>query len=339
MTHEFKNIIRNCTHNQQKGFKSVLASVVALDGSSYRKPGVRMLIAEDGTMTGAVSGGCVEKDVLIRANAVFKDDKARMMSYDGRYRLGCEGVLYILIEPFHISEELQNRFQDNFQERRSFLLESWFNKSEGHSPGMGSMVIFRDGTTFSFSESFQKVTNPVLSVFRQDMKALFKVLIIGSEHDAVQMCSAASLLGWEVNVIASPKDPRTKNNFPGAEKLLHITPEEIKNLHIDSETAVILMNHNYATDLKFLLAMKEKNPVYIGLLGSTNRREKLLYELIEFHPEINDVFLDCLHGPAGLNIGAITPQEIAVSILAEILSIIRRKEATPLKGKQGKIHN
>tara|TARA_R100000501_G_C2613238_1_gene107323 strand:+ start:1232 stop:1501 length:270 start_codon:yes stop_codon:yes gene_type:complete len=89
MTHEFRTLITTAfTYNQQQQ-ACVMASVVALDGSSYRKPGVRMLIAANGTMTGAVSGGCVEKEVLFQAQEVFETGNPKMMTYDGRYRLGC----------------------------------------------------------------------------------------------------------------------------------------------------------------------------------------------------------------------------------------------------------
>lgn len=339
MTHEFKNILANALRNRQKGLKSVLASVVALDGSSYRKPGVRMLIAEDGAMTGAVSGGCVEKEVLLQAESVFKDNKAKIMTYDGRYRLGCEGILYILLEPFDLTGQVNEQFGKIFRERKSFLIESYFKKEETRSFQLGSVAEFEDGTKVKFSDHFDTRTKEQVVVFSQEMKPVFKILIVGAEHDAVQLCSAAALLGWEVNVLASPNDPRTKENFPGAQEVLHITPEETRRLKVDQETAVILMNHNYARDLKFLLAIKDKNPVYIGLLGSVKRREKLFHELIEHHPEISDLLLDRIHGPAGLNIGAITPQEIAVSILAEILTVTRKKEAVPLKQTKGKIHN
>lgn len=339
MTHEFRDIIRQAIQNRKRGLKNVLASVVALDGSSYRKPGVRMLIAEDGSMTGAVSGGCVEKEVLLQARHVFQYHKPVMMTYDGRYRLGCEGILYILIEPFHISEDIGDHLEDAFSKRKKISIQSFFRKEEGPFTGMGSFVVLNEDAAMGFLENSNLKEQKDLLVFTQEMKPLFKILIIGSEHDAVQMCRAASFMGWEVNVIASPKDPRTKANFPGAEELLHITPEEAENLMIDEETAVILMNHNYATDLKFLLAIKEKDPVYIGLLGSTKRREKLFHELIENHPEIRDEFLDKIFGPAGLNIGAITPQEIALSILSEILTVTRKKESYSLRQKQGKIHN
>lgn len=339
MTHELKKIIEKGIRIKKKGMKSVLATVVALDGSSYRKPGVRMLISEDRTMTGAVSGGCVEKEVLLQALLVLKDDMPRVMTYDGRYRLGCEGILYILIEPFDISEKLRKYFEGHFKERKRFLIESYFKKEEIKSSQMGSVICFEDGTKSAFSGHLKFEQHQEVSVFRQEMKPLFKMLIFGSEHDSVQLCSAAFLLGWEVTVVTSPKDPKTMLNFPGAQELLHIGPGEAENLRIDEDTAVVLMNHNYATDLKYLLAIKDKNPVYIGLLGSVKRREKLFGELIAHYPEISDTLLDKIYGPAGLDIGAVTPQEIAVSILSEVLTVTRKKEGLPLRQKQGKIHN
>ena len=89
MIHELKEIINQAFTNQQKGLKNVLATVVHLEGSSYRKPGVRMLISENEKMTGAVSGGCVEKEILHRSKSVFKNAEAKIITYDGRYKLGC----------------------------------------------------------------------------------------------------------------------------------------------------------------------------------------------------------------------------------------------------------
>ncbi|MDT0642672.1 XdhC family protein [Zunongwangia sp. F363] len=338
MTHEFKKIIEACLKNQEENLKSVLATVVALDGSSYRKPGVRMLIAENGKMTGAVSGGCVEKEVLNQAQNVFKNGCSKVMTYDGRYRLGCEGILYILLEPFSVSEELQTLLEKTFRERQRFFIASAFRKEECQTAGMGSAIKFDDGKQVGFSENTSAEKTEELSVFKQEMKPLFRMLIIGAEHDAVQLCSAASLLGWEVLVNASPKDPRTKANFPGAQQVLHLMPEEIQQLEIDSETSVMLMNHSYATDLKFLLALKDSKAVYIGLLGAAKRREKIFNAFIEYHPEIDADFLDKIYGPAGLDIGAETPQEISVSVLSEILTVTRGKQAFSLREKIGKIH-
>ena len=110
MTHELQSIIEQAREWQQQGHKMVLASVVALEGSSYRKPGVRMLLNTQGQTLGAVSGGCVEKEVQRQAQSVFEDGVPKIMTYDGRLRLGCEGVLYLLLEPFEVSSELYQAF-------------------------------------------------------------------------------------------------------------------------------------------------------------------------------------------------------------------------------------
>ena len=110
-------------------------------------------------------------------------------------------------------------------------------------------------------------------------------------------------------------------------------------MKIDSQTAVMVMNHSYAKDLKCLLVLTDMGPAYLGLLGPGNRRERLFNELMERKPDLEAEFLEQVHGPAGLNIGAETPQEIAVSILAELLSVVRTQKPMMLKNKQGGIHS
>jgi xanthine/CO dehydrogenase XdhC/CoxF family maturation factor len=99
------------------------------------------------------------------------------------------------------------------------------------------------------------------------------------------------------------------------------------------------MNHSYVKDLQYLLALKDSRPVYLGMLGPSKRREKLLNEFLEHCPEVTDTFFDAIHGPAGLNIGAETPQEIAIAIISEILAVIRKQKPIPLRDKQAGIHN
>ena len=98
------------------------------------------------------------------------------------------------------------------------------------------------------------------------------------------------------------------------------------------------MNHNYATDLNFFLHILDKNPAYIGLLGSVKRREKLLNELIEFRPDRTEFLIDKMFGPAGIDIGGITPQEIANSIVSEIIAVLRTKTVKSLRDISGSIH-
>ena len=120
MTHEIKNLLDLIWKAQQLGVKSVLATVVALDGSSYRRPGVRMLIQENGKTFGAVSGGCVEKEVQRQAQSVFETSVPKVMTYDGRFRLGCEGIIHILIEPIRLTEDLKAKFEKGIQPASNF---------------------------------------------------------------------------------------------------------------------------------------------------------------------------------------------------------------------------
>lgn len=338
MTHEFKKLIEVAFLNSRNNIKNVLASVVALEGSSYRKPGVRMLISGDGKMTGAVSGGCVEKEVFHQAHEVFETGKPKIMTYDGRYRLGCEGILYILLEPFSVDEKIYSAFQQCFTRRESFRLISTYNKDIENTDFMATRVFLPGSGMVGFSDPIENISQADL-VFEQEMPPLFKLLIIGAEHDAVQLCSLASMMGWEVDVVDSPKDPKKPENFPGISSLYHLFPEQLSDLKFDKNMAVVLMNHNYVTDLKFLISMKDLDLPYIGILGSVKRREKLFNELLERVPEIRENFLESVYSPAGIKIGAETPQEIGISIISEILSVIRRKEIGHLREEKGKIHS
>ncbi|WP_028890288.1 XdhC family protein [Tenacibaculum ovolyticum] len=338
MTHEFKEIVQQAFINQQNGIQNVLATVVDLDGSSYRKPGVRMLLSSNGKITGAVSGGCVEKEVQRRAYSVFKNGKAKIIAYDGRYRLGCEGVLYILLEPFKITTPFIDAFHDTLTNRKPFKIQSFYDKKDEVFGEFGSLIQFHDTRKFTFSDAFNPTVKNKTLVFEQVLQPLFRLLILGGEHDAVKLCKQASLLGWEVDVITSIKDPKQLLDFPSAKSVTAQTPETIHLNDINENTAIVIMNHNFTYDLRWLVKLQEENPVYIGILGAAKRREKLLNELFNFAPEIRDVFLEKIHTPAGLNIGAETPEEIALSILAEILSVIRKKEVFSLKKITGKIH-
>lgn len=336
MTHEFKHIIEEAIRAKNKGVKSVLASVVDLDGSSYRRPGVRMLILEDDTMVGAVSGGCVEKEVLLQAQSVFKTGQSKMMTYDGRYRLGCEGVLYILLEQVSLEPNFESSFFKCLNDRKPFDVISYYEKKEGVFEGTGSEVkIGKD--IFYISERYSKKEDSL--VFRQAMSPCYKLMIIGAEHDAVQLCQYAALTGWEVTIVAGVSESKSIDNFPGAKILIPTTPENLDISSVDNQTAIVLMTHNFAYDLRHLVALKESNPSYIGLLGPTKRREDLLSQFIEYCPEISNEFLDVIHGPAGLNIGSETPQEIAISIVSEILSFTRKRNPISLSKKTGSIHS
>lgn len=338
MTYEFKEIIQQVILNQQNGIQNVLATVVDLDGSSYRKPGVRMLLSSNDKMIGSVSGGCIEKEVQRRAQSVFRDQKSKIITYDGRYRLGCEGILYILLEPITISSEFINTFSNALSKREPFVIKSYYQKEDECFGDFGSTIQFKN-ESFPFSKNFNGKEEKQSLIFKQVLQPLFRLLIIGGEHDAVKLCKQATQLGWQVDVVTSVKDPKELSDFPGATSVTSQTPETINLKNIHTNTAVVIMNHNFTYDLRWIIKLQEQNPIYIGILGAAKRREKLLNELFDFAPDVTDNFLEKIHTPAGLNIGAETPEEIALSILAEILSVVRNKEVFSLKKITGKIHN
>jgi xanthine dehydrogenase accessory factor len=339
MTHEFKDIVTAYLLAKKNGLRTVLATVVDLDGSSYRKPGVSMLLLENGDMIGAVSGGCVEKDIARQAVSVFEDGKSKMMIYDGRFRLGCEGILYILIEAFTPNDSFVSAFSECLNIREEFKFNSNYRKEEGVFNGIGTSVEMQEVRYFvSDTSEKNREGHSSLLRFTQTMQPCFKLMIFGAEHDAVQLCKFAALNGWEVTVVTGPMEPKTIANFPGATDFYAASPDKLELSKIDDQTAIVLMSHNFANDLKFLIELKDSKPIYLGILGPVHRREKLLSQLIEYYPNVSEKFIDLIHGPAGLDIGAETPQEIAVSILSEILSIVRNKKPIFLKKKEGGIH-
>ncbi|MFT5863371.1 MAG: xanthine dehydrogenase accessory factor [Flavobacteriales bacterium] len=320
---ELKESIKFYRSALQCDLKTVMASLVGLDGSSYRKPGVRMLIGQDGTMCGALSGGCVENEIIASAQSVFKTGISKVISYDGRYRLGCEGLMYILIEPFKLSNDAVNQLLKQVDNRHPIEIISKYKEgtteigsfhSTFHVPAARISI---QTNTLKFQEGVQ------FSVFKQTIAPAHHLIIVGAEHDAEKLCASAALLGWDITIVSSPKDSKTIQDFPGAKYLLAQSPEAIDFSTIDAHTAIVLMTHNYALDLKFLLTIKDIDVPYIGILGSQKRKTSLENDLLEHAPELRVDFLENIHSPAGLDIGAVTPQEIAISILSEILKVMR----------------
>jgi xanthine dehydrogenase accessory factor len=340
MTHELKEQIAAYQAAKKNGLSCVMATLVALEGSSYRPPGVTMLLMENGDMVGAVSGGCVEKEILKQAGSVFVDKIPKMMTYDGRYRLGCDGVLHILIEPFDPQEEFIPKFEEHLKRREPIVLDSTYSRTVGSSVFLGTTIEL-GGDAMSYFDRSKSMRNEQVAIeqFRRILKPSFRLVIIGAEHDAAVLTKTGASLGWEVLVVTSASSPLNLNDFPGATDVVHQEPETLNLSWANRETAVVLMTHSYARDLNYLLAIHDANPLYIGMLGPARRRDKLLNEFTEHCPEIHDDFLDGIYGPAGLNLGAETPQEIALSICAEILSVQRNRTPMLLRDRTSTIHS
>lgn len=319
MTHEFLKIIEAYKAASKKNVRTVLATIVHVEGSSYRKEGTQMLIDEHKNKTGALSGGCVEQEVIRQSISVFSSNCPKVFMYDGRYRLGCEGSIYILIELFQPDNHLLHLIEQAIEARQPFSLSCSFLKEEISKPNFGTSFEFKDITIYNpnYQQDFSNHT------FKQKIQPLNRLCIFGVEHDAEKLSQMAAFLGWEVIVIGSEYSSVNHTDFPFAKSVLTVKPEDLDPSIFCKNTAVVLMSHNYSKDLHFLHTITSSKARYIGLLGPVHRRERLLNALLDADLPIDDAFFDKIHGPVGLPIGSQTPEEIALSIMAEIIRFFK----------------
>ena len=276
MTYELKNLIETGIIWQQKGIKVVLATVVALEGSSYRRPGVRMLLADNGKWVGAVSGGCVEKEVYRQAQSVFNTQKSKVMSYDGSYRLGCEGILYILLEPFNISEKCYTSFQKTVKDRKPFTCDSYYQIDPDQSIDMGSILTI-DNESFKLSPVIDPTHLENLECFSQEFTPIFQLYIFGAEHDAVALCKMASQIGWEVHIVAPPGEAKKIDYFMGAKSLITPAFDGIETSGFDENTAVVVMTHSFNKDVRYLMALKRSATGLFWTFRSSSQERAFIF--------------------------------------------------------------
>lgn len=309
--------------------KLVLATIIRTEGSTYRKTGTQMIIAEDLTFEGAISGGCVESEVVRQALSLFNGGSNLTFEYDGRYKLGCNGKLFILLEMIDKSKfgklvDLSAQFELN---RNHFYLGI-------HSNANGDACYFRFGDQIlALGNSYDQKAD-IADAKEIIVEPQNQVILIGSEYDAIQLAKFASQCGFKTFLVG--KNIRSAD-FDFA--VMNIEPEELtERISIDTNSAVVLMTHSFSRDLHFLKQLIGNNPGYLGILGPVDRRDKLLSDLIEL--EGFDIFSipDTIYAPIGLDIGAALPEEISIAILSEIISVFRKGNVQHLKDRLGSIH-
>ena len=345
--------------------KTALATVVKVEGSSYRRPGARMLITEDGELTGAISGGCLEGDALRKALSAIVQAETKLITYDTTdeddaklgVQLGCNGIVHILFEPIHADEPLNPMaILTALQERREEAVLVVLFSLTGQKQ-LGTTLLYREGEHFSkmddlFNAVMLKAAAQVMknnsSAFEQyELDGQFvegflelvhppvSLVIAGAGNDARPLAEVAYLLGWEVTVVDGRPSHASKQRFPNASRILVAKPDQVlSQTSIDRQTAFVLMTHNYNYDLELLSCLLKTNAPYIGTLGPKKKLVRMLDELglatVENEARV--------HGPIGLDIGAETAEEIAIAIVAEIKSTFSGSSARSLKDKKKPIH-
>jgi xanthine dehydrogenase accessory factor len=350
----------------------VLATVVKTSGSTYRRPGARMLIGANGQMLGSVSGGCLERDVFRQARRVLNSRQAKLVTYDSTseddivwgFGLGCNGTVDVLIEPASpgLGEQMQF-LGDCLRERRAGVLAKIFAADDTAGGRAGDFLMLRPGSPAQSNITDDELNGAVFNdamrtlaggesraitvaagrgraeVFFEMIEPPVRLVLFGAGHDAVPLLRLAKELGWQVAVVDGRPGYATVTKFPAADEVIVARPEAIRDrVLLDEWTVAVVMNHNYPDDLGVLRSLLAVPLKYVGLLGPKHRARKLLAELTGNDAPPADEWLARLHGPAGLDVGAEVPEEIALSILAEIRAVLRGRRGGFLKDRQGPIN-
>ena len=368
---EIRDIIKAFDEAQKLGKQTALATVVHVEGSSYRRPGARMLIEDDGQLTGAISGGCLEGDALRKALLVMSEKKARLVTYDTMddddakfgVGLGCNGIIQVLIEPIDVSapDDPIQYLKTLNEKRQSAALVTLFSLQDRKDPQYGTCLLLKeDGdlvqhvpvlkdvlladaneALINQSSSFKNYISDDhnLTAFIEVIKPPVSIIIIGAGNDVVPVVNMAEILGWETTVVDGRANYAKKERFVSACQVLVSKPEQVlEQIEIDEHTVFLLMTHNYNYDMAMLKQLLQKNVAYIGMLGPKKKRERMLNELKEEGLLFTEQQLSVLHSPVGLDIGAETSEEIAVSILAEIKALFAGKDVQSLRTIKEVIH-
>jgi xanthine dehydrogenase accessory factor len=349
--------------------KTALATVVLVEGSAYRRAGARMLITEDGQLTGAISGGCLEGDALRKARMAILQQEPLLVTYDTMddddaklgVGLGCNGIIHILIEPINDTQPNPITLLKAVIASRGYaVLVTLFSIENRKAQQPGSCLCLANGQTLRNGLETLPYKNELLedarnalddrssaitvyegyTAFIECVKPLISLVILGAGNDAVPLARITAVLGWNTILVDGRPSYATVERFPSVNQLLVAKPAEVlKNLDVNEWTAFVLMTHNYNYEIAFLKALLPTHPAYIGVLGPKKKLERMLDELEEAGTAITDRNLEAIHGPVGLDIGSETAEEIALSIVAEIKAVFSKRNGHPLKYKTTVIHS
>jgi xanthine dehydrogenase accessory factor len=301
-----------------RGDRVALATVVATRRSAPRPVGSKLAVSERGELFGSVSGGCVESDVALAAGEVIADGAPRLLTYGIEDELAwsvglpCGGEIDVFVE----------RFEGELPEEPSVTLTVLEGERAGERvaaeiPPGPSRILELDG-----ERVFAEVLGPPP-----------ELLVVGATDTAEELCRAAKALGWRTAVI----DPRpalvTRERLPSPDELTVAWPDE---LEAAADTAVVVLTHEERLDVPALTKALASDAFYVGAIGSRRTQEKRRERLLE--AGLVEKRLERLAGPAGLDLGAHTPAETAVSILAEVLAVRAGRDGGRLAARSGPIH-
>lgn len=312
---------------------AALATLVRVEGSSYRRPGARLLVMAHGTRSGSISGGCLEDDVVLRARRVLVTGQPEIAVYDTTSEndlvwgvgLGCQGVVHILIEPLpSVRPDWITIVRENLRRRRDTTLT----------------IIYAGNPTLGTSlASMTCASAPTATVFHETISAPPALVIFGAGQDARPLVRMAKELGWHITVADARAGYAIASNFPEADTVIAAPAAEVTH-HLPKNNSIfaVVMTHRYAEDLQLLRELLPHPLAYLGLLGPRKRTDRLLAHLHAEGFTPDEAMLARLHAPIGLDLGGSTPETVALAILAELQCVLTGRSPVHLRDRVAPIH-
>lgn len=385
---ELKTILKAWTEikeTEDRAKRSALATVVEVRGSSYRRPGARMLLSHDGHRVGTISGGCLESDVWLHAQQVMDSDRPVLVTYDTTSPddivwgsgLGCRGIVRVLIEPLiapgsttadeHPLPELLALLTESLCSSSCSVIATVYNTEGNVGAKIGARLMLRSNSFSTNGIVDQQLTCQIQAdarealasgrstnklyqtrdgraeVFIEVIAPPVPLVIFGTGSDTIPLVHFARALGWQVTVVNTRPHIPLSHQFEEASAVIATEPESMVScVPLNERTVVAIVTHNFLHDWELLKTLLPSPVRYIGLLGSRQRTEELLRVLPETSLTAGMVptseQLTRLHAPVGLDIGAETPEEIALSIIAEIKAFTSGRFGGSLRERNKRIH-
>jgi xanthine/CO dehydrogenase XdhC/CoxF family maturation factor len=352
---------------------AVLATLVRVKGSSYRKPGARMVMRTGGGRTGVISAGCLEADLQARVTAVLGQGIPQLATFDLGSDLdlvwgtgmGCQGRAEVLLEamPSAAAAPWMTLCTQLLEGRRSGVLATVFaSRSETGPVQAGDhFVLDCDGQGLlpspgPFAEALvgalqgalaqgspTSATLPLgageVDLLIEPILPVFALWIFGAGEHAQPLARLAKELGWFLGIVDHRPALATPERFPAADRIvLGHPPASLEGLPLDGRSAALVVSHIYDKDLRAVAALLQQPLGYLGLQGNRLRCAKLLKELQDEGLVLTEAQRQIMHFPAGLDLGGESPEAIALSMLAEIQATFAQRAGGHLRDKSGSIH-
>jgi xanthine/CO dehydrogenase XdhC/CoxF family maturation factor len=363
---ELTDVLRAIESLSARGERLALATIVAVRGSTYRRPGARLLVPEDGAPIGNISGGCLENDVADVARIVMNEGHARVVSFDltadddavWGWGLGCNGAIELFVEPADKAAEVAGALRMALEEERPICMVTVLDSQVPAVEQGDRLLVKPDGETqgslgepaadraaaeagaeaLSEERSEVRVLIGGVRAFVEVLEPPLRLVICGAGHDAAPLVAAAANLGWSPVVVDDRPAFLSHERFPQATGFVALErPDEVaKRAPLDGRTFAVVMTHNFLRDKDYLRELLRSPVRSISMLGPGARTQRLVHELRDEGLEVGEA--EGLRTPAGLDLGAEGPEEIAAAIVAEIVALKRGRRGGFLRDRPGPIH-